>query len=213
MYTALQHLLRQQLTEIPKIPQERRSLLMQMGQHLAEELSTQGSCDLVFICTHNSRRSILAQVWAQVWTEYYALPSVHTFSGGTTVTAPAQPVLDCLQNQGMDVFRLGEEQEAFYALKSGPDAMPQLLFSKEYAHPFNPQNRFIAVMTCAHAEAHCPFIPQAAQRLSLPYDDPKAYDGHAEEAARYQETSLLIARELGLVFQQVAKVGHPSTRE
>jgi arsenate reductase len=57
-------------------------------------------------------------------------------------------------------------------------------------------------MTCTHADENCPFIP-GATRISLPYEDPKAFDGTPEEEAIYAERCRQIARELLFAFSQV----------
>jgi hypothetical protein len=64
---------------------------------------------------------------------------------------------------------------------------------------------FVAIMTCSDADEACPFVPGAALRVSLPYDDPKASDGSAEEAATYDTRSREIAGEMAYLFHRVAE--------
>ena len=52
-------------------------------------------------------------------------------------------------------------------------------FSKHYGDPANPQQGFAALMVCGEADAACPFVKGAALRVSMPYLDPKIYDGGA----------------------------------
>ncbi|MCB0818945.1 MAG: protein-tyrosine-phosphatase, partial [Flavobacteriales bacterium] len=70
--------------------------------------------------------------------------------------------------------------------------------------PANPQKGFCAVMTCSEADANCPIVRGALDRVSLPYVDPKEADDTPEEAARYDERCLQIATELWYVMQQAA---------
>ena len=42
-------------------------------------------------------------------------------------------------------------------------------------------------MVCSEADEACPFVKGAALRLSMPYLDPKIYDGGAYESAKYAE--------------------------
>jgi arsenate reductase len=42
-------------------------------------------------------------------------------------------------------------------------------------------------------------------RISLPYDDPKAADGTSEEAERYEERCLQIATEMMYVMEQAGR--------
>jgi hypothetical protein len=73
-------------------------------------------------------------------------------------------------------------------------------FSKSYEDASNPQQGYCAVMTCSHADENCPLIPGAALRISLPFEDPKAFDGTNEETARYDECCRQIAREMLYAF-------------
>ncbi len=58
-------------------------------------------------------------------------------------------------------------------------------------------------MVCSSADRNCPFVPGAAMRLAIPYEDPKASDGTDEESAIYDARSLQIATEMMYVFSQV----------
>jgi arsenate reductase len=60
-------------------------------------------------------------------------------------------------------------------------------FSKHYSDPVNPQEGFAALMVCGDADAGRPFVNGAAVRESMPYLDPKIYDGSVYEAAKYAE--------------------------
>jgi len=77
-------------------------------------------------------------------------------------------------------------------------------FSKVYAAAPNPQADFLAVMTCSDADAACPQVKGATKRFSLPYDDPKVFDGTAEEVFKYDERCQQIAREMFYLFSNVA---------
>ena len=60
-------------------------------------------------------------------------------------------------------------------------------YSKHYDDPANPQSGFAALMVCGEADAGCPVVKGSAMRVSMPYLDPKIYDGGAYEAAKYAE--------------------------
>ena len=81
--------------------------------------------------------------------------------------------------------------------------MPVIAFSKVYDAPVNPSEGFVAVMTCTQADEDCPYIPGAALRVALPYDDPKASDGSTAEAATYDERCRQIATEMFYLFRSV----------
>src|SRR5690606_2752829 len=114
-----------------------------------------------FICTHNSRRSHLSQIWAQVAAAYYEIPNVHCYSGGTEETALFPKVVETLSNQGLNIFKIAESNNPIYAIKYDANALPIIGFSKKYDSPFNPSSVFAAVMTCSQADDGCPFIAGA----------------------------------------------------
>jgi arsenate reductase len=58
-------------------------------------------------------------------------------------------------------------------------------------------------MTCTHADENCPLVAGADVRISLPYDDPKAFDNTPLEAAKYTERVHEIGREILYAFSLV----------
>ena len=79
------------------------------------------------------------------------------------------------------------------------------MFSKLYDDASNPDADFAAVMTCSEADKNCPYIPGAESRIQLLYDDPKEFDGTAEETEKYDERASQIAAELFYFFAQIVK--------
>ena len=71
-----------------------------------------------------------------------------------------------------------------WGTSSGMDAVE---FSKRYDDAANPKQGFAALMVCGEADAACPFVKGASGRVSMPYLDPKIYDGSTFEAAKYAE--------------------------
>ena len=84
-------------------------------------------------------------------------------------------------------------------------------FSKHYDDPANPQQGFAALMVCGEADAACPFVKGSALRVSMPYLDPKIYDGGAYESAKYAERRDDMGRLMLSVMmqarQRIASVG------
>ena len=89
-------------------------------------------------------------------------------------------------------------------------------FSKHYDDPANPQKGFAALMVCGEADAGCPFVKGSALRVSMPYLDPKIYDGGAYETAKYAERRDDMGRLMLSVMmqarQRIAAVGTPTER-
>ncbi|MDM1045440.1 protein-tyrosine-phosphatase [Myroides sp. 1354] len=202
MYPVLQQTITSLLYQTT-LSEERKEVLIPLVDSLIDQLNTKGSANIVFICTHNSRRSHLAQVWAQVAAHYYGCVTVDCYSGGTEETALAPQVALILQKQGMDVSLLAVNDNPIYSLKYDSRSAPLIGFSKKYNHVFNPASEFIAVMTCSQADGDCPFISGASHRVAIAYTDPKIFDGQPEEERAYREASLSIAQEMFYVFSQV----------
>lgn len=186
------------------ISEERLQLLGRFADLLSDELESNQVVKLNFICTHNSRRSHLAQVWAQTLACHFGL-NIQSYSGGTEATAVYSMIVKTLKKQGFEIGDLKRPENPLYYLKSDKNAQPLILFSKTYNDAFNPNNDYIAVMTCADADENCPMVLGAKHRFALTYDDPKAFDGSVQAEAKYLERSTQIATELYVVFQQIAK--------
>ena len=183
------------------ISESRRALLSDLIAFVTASMEQRGDAVLHFICTHNSRRSQFAQVWAQTAAFYCDLP-VYCFSGGVEVTAFNPRAVQALQAQGFEIQSTGNSNP-HYNISFGIGAAPISAFSKLVEDEVNPKADFAAVMTCSHAEENCPFVPGALESIPLRYEDPKAFDDTPEEAAKYLERSTQIATEMFYVFQQV----------
>ena len=78
-YPPLKQYLSERVEEFSLIPTDRKSELEKVSQYVQDCISKSIPAKLTFICTHNSRRSHLSQIWAQVASEFYGLPKVETF--------------------------------------------------------------------------------------------------------------------------------------
>lgn len=159
--------------------------------------------NLNFICTHNSRRSQFAQIWAQTAAYYYGI-EVNCYSGGVEETAFNERAIASLRRAGFQISAKGYGNPK-YTVSYTNDAAPLLMFSKLYDDAGNPKANFAAVMTCSHADENCPYIAGTEKRIPLLYDDPKEFDGTPEEVRKYDERSKQIAAELFYVFAQIIK--------
>ena len=185
------------------ISDERKVVLLSLVDYIQEKVNAGESIRLNFICTHNSRRSHLSQIWAQAMAYHVGLKNVSCYSGGTEATAIFIKVLETLTSQGFQVLKLSENENPVVAVKFAANENPIICFSKTYDHPFNPSTQFGAVMTCNNADEGCPIVVGAEARFPIKYDDPKAYDGTPLQTEKYAERSLDIAREMLWVFSQI----------
>jgi arsenate reductase len=177
----------------------RRPALETLIQYI-QERAGKGAVRLNFICTHNSRRSQIAQILAQVLAEHLHMDWMQTFSGGTEVTAFHPHAVAALVELGVHIDKPEDGTNPRYRIRIGSRIVNA--FSKLYSHPDNPQKHFAAVMVCSQADAGCPFVPGAERRIALPFDDPKASDGTPKQAETYRTRALEIGTELAWVFQR-----------
>ena len=183
------------------ISDERKGILQVLIDYVQKKLEAGDQVDLNFICTHNSRRSQFSQIWAQTAADYFGVP-VRCFSGGVEVTAFNERAVDSIGRSGFRVSKKGDENPKFFVFKSN-DAEPITTFSKLFDDSINRSERFATVMTCAHADENCPFIPGAEVRIPVRYQDPKPFDDTPQESEKYDERSMQIASEMFYVFSQV----------
>lgn len=189
----------------PAIPEPRKKILQSLAAYIRDRRSAGQTARLVAICTHNSRRSHLAQIWLAVAADYYDIGEIATFSGGTEATAFHPHAVDALRRAGVSIER--DEVNAAnprYRVRWDADATPYLAFSKAYDAPPNPVRDFAAIMVCTQADAGCPVVTGSGLRLSLPYEDPKWSDGSGREAAVYDASCAEIGREMLYALSRVA---------
>ena len=206
--TELTDKLNQTLNSLKKgfkdIPGDRRALLEELAIYIKGKLLSQKEVNLVFICTHNSRRSHMAQIWSCAAAYYYDIQNINTFSGGTLKTAFHPMAVKALQKAGFKIKKLDDKSNPKYRVKIDKKGHPLICYSKRYNHKKNPQKDFVAVMTCSDADESCPVIPGAEYRTTIKYDDPKKFDGKPEAEEMYLERSEQIGREMLYVFSKVA---------
>jgi protein-tyrosine-phosphatase len=194
------------LPAIGEVPTERQTLLDELAAEVRARLVAGQPVELTFICTHNSRRSHLGQIWSAVAAAYYGAKRVEVFSGGTEVTALNPRVVRSLVKSGFLVEDPGGANPR-YQVTFARSLPPLCCFSKLYDADENPKQDFIAIMTCSSAADACPVVSGAARRLALTYSDPKSSDGTAEEVSIYDARSLQIAREMFFVFARAVSAG------
>lgn len=188
-----------------QLTDDRKELLTTISKKIATELIKDGEVNVTFICTHNSRRSQLGQVWAFYAAQYFNL-NINAFSGGTEVTSFYRNTIKTLQKVGFN-FQVDDfsHQNPKYIISFENSTKSILGFSKRYDHPEN-KEPFIAITTCNNADKNCPFIPTASHRLHLPFVDPKASDETPEQEQVYLNTNLQIAGEVHFIFKNVKEL-------
>jgi len=191
--------------EFENLLPERKEVLQPLINFIQAKSLEKEEIRLNLICTHNSRRSHLAQIWAQAAAAHYQIPQVYCYSGGTEATAMFHIVAETLEKAGFKIQTLSTGSNPVYAVKYAENEHPVVAFSKTYYNEFNPEEGFAAIMTCSQADGGCPFIAGAEKRIPITYEDPKEFDQSAEQAEKYSERSLQIGLEMFYVFSQIRK--------
>jgi len=185
------------------ITSDRAEVLEKLISYIKDKTSKDEIIRLNFICTHNSRRSQLWQIWAQTMAYHFGIKNVNCYSGGTEARAMFPKVAETLSHQGFDILKLSETSNPVYAVKYAKNEYPVICFSKEYNHAFNPISNYAAIVTCNSADEACPIVYGAEARFPVKYDDPKVFDGTELMDAKYAERSLQIGEEMWWVFKSI----------
>ena len=185
------------------IPNDRKVILQPLIDFIQEKVNNKQEIQLNFICTHNSRRSHLSQIWAQTMAAYFNIQNVFCYSGGTENTSVYPMVITTLENTGFTTNSISIGENPIYSIKFAENQHPIIAFSKKLDADFNPKSEFAAIMTCSQADGGCPSIFGAEKRIPITYEDPKAFDNTPFQSQKYHERSLQIATELLFVFSQI----------
>lgn len=185
------------------ISDERKAILDVLTVFIQDKKNANKDINLNFICTHNSRRSHLSQIWAQTMASHFNIKNVYCYSGGTEATAMFPVVGETLVGQGFSIDKLSDTKNPVYAVKYQNSKPAIICFSKTFDNNFNPTDNFAAIMTCSHADENCPFIIGAEARIPVRYEDPKAFDNTPQQLEKYLERSIQIATEMKYVFSNI----------
>ena len=191
--------------DFKQISEDRKAVLQPLIDFIQIKVDSKLETRLNLICTHNSRRSHLSQVWAQTAAAYYDIKNVSCYSGGTEATALFPMAAETLKDSGFNIKTLSEGSNPVYSIKYSADELPIIGFSKTYDDDFNPESGFAAIMTCSQADGGCPFIAGAEKRIPITFEDPKISDGTPQQKETYLERSLQIGTEMFYVFSQIKK--------
>ena len=202
MNTKLTQFSEEIILQFDQIPADRKLLLDKLTSYIQGNQNIDKESFLMFICTHNSRRSHFGQILCALAADFYQVPGIQTFSAGTEVTAFHPNAIKALRSIGMEIQITDKSSNPHYFV-SWNSTHSLDAYSKLIEDEGNPKEYFAAIMTCTHAEQNCPFVVGADFRIGLPYDDPKAFDGTAQESEMYLVRVHQIAREIFYVFSRL----------
>lgn len=203
LYPEVQRYIQERAHEFDQIPADRKRDLKKIVEYVASQKNAGEPARLVFICTHNSRRSHMAQIWAAIAAQNYGVSKVESYSGGTEATAFNPRAVAALRRAGIKIEKMTGDKNPPYAVRVQEQGEPIVAFSKVYTDEPNPKKDFCAIMTCSQADKACPLVRGCSLRVAVPYDDPKAADNTPEEAAKYDERAAQISREMLFLFSEL----------
>ena len=186
------------------IPKERQAILNRLSEAISDSLHKHHAAHLLYVCTHNSRRSHFGQVAGSLAAAYFDFDPVQCYSAGTEVTAMNSNAVNALIDFGFSVSSDNTTNNPLYTFEMD-SINPIQCFSKRFDDASIPKGDVIAIMTCTDAEQNCPFIPGAIRRIPLPYNDPKHSDGSGKEQEVYAERFQQILTEALYVFSSLKK--------
>jgi len=191
--------------ELNAVPRERKVVLDDIASGINAQLEAGKPAYLTFICTHNSRRSHMSQIWAQTAAYYYDLNKVSAYSGGTEVTACNCRTITAMRRVGFDIKDATAGDNPVYLVKYAEDRPPIRAYSKLYNADANPKQDFIALMTCSSADKSCPVVKGSVARYAIHYADPRLCDDTPTETTAYNERCREIAREMFYIMSEVRR--------
>lgn len=189
--------------DVSNISKSRKNSINDIINEIKKNTRQHKESRLIFICTHNSRRSIFSEVWSQTFIKYYNLNNIYTFSGGTEVSKVYSGVINTFIKNGFKVTNNKNQYNPTYSIYYGKQNSNIKVKSKLYNSSLNPTSNLIAIMNCSSAEKSCPFIPGASARIYLPFDDPKESDGSQIEVENYRNTNLEVASSMKYLFMNI----------
>lgn len=197
--------------DLDAVPAERKVMLNQIATDITTQLKAGKAANLTFICTHNSRRSHMSQIWAQTAAYYYGLNKVHAYSGGTQVTACNCRTVTAMRRVGFDIQDATTGDNPVYLVRYAEDRPVIRAYSKLYNADDNPKRDFIAMMTCSAADKSCPIVEGAVSRYAIHYVDPRLCDDTPTETTAYNERCREIAREMFFIMAEVHRQTEAAT--
>lgn len=202
MLPKIENYISETIKSFGSIPEERKEVLKKISEYVQKRINEGKTAELIYVCTHNSRRSHFGQIWGKTAAAYYGIENVNTYSAGTEATAFNQNAINAITHAGFRIAQEGEKNPHYFVFYDEKQS-PIICFSKTYLDDSIPQEGLCAVMTCTEADGNCPFIPGTEVRISCPYLDPKAFDGTSQQDEKYQERCKQIATECFYVFSNV----------
>jgi len=204
LYVPLENYCQNFKNEFHLISEDRQQQLEELAHYIFQKQNNNQLTKLNVICTHNSRRSHIGQLWLAAAALFYKKNNIHTYSGGTEATAFNHRSVAALRRVGFEIVTADSAVEnPIYFATFGFSHTPLKMFSKKYDHANNPEKEFAAIMVCSDADEACPVILGADDRFALTFEDPKRFDDTNLESKKYDERVRQIGREMFYLMSKV----------
>jgi hypothetical protein len=190
------------IENLDKIPDERKAMLDEIGKAMSDEYLVHQKGNVLFVCTHNSRRSQIAELWFKYATLYFGIQHFEAYSGGVEETAFNERAILAMERAGFKTHYDKKVDNPVVSFTPGNYPIWNHK-SKIYTHPINPKQDFTALMVCSEADKSCPIVEGATDRFSLPYNDPRYYDDTPSEEKMYDATVEEIGLEMFYLVSQI----------
>lgn len=202
MFSLIQKKIHELTCRYNGITEDRKVILQQLAKCIQDAIATYNRADLLYVCTHNARRSHFGQVAGALATTFYGIDQVFTYSAGTETTQVHEQTIKAIEALGCIVSKIDQTANPKYQINFDGQSLITC-YSKTIYDELLPKQPYIALMTCADADQNCPFLPLATTRIALPYADPKISDGTGNEAFTYTASFEEILTESLYVFAQL----------
>ena len=205
LYPILNEYVKDFPNEFRKIPEDRRYRLNEIVYFLEEQQENKAPSQLIFISTHQSSVSQMAQVWSKAAAYYFGFPGFQSFSGGIKPNEIAINSIETIEKAGFIVYKSDIDGIDVYRVKFSYNLTPIVIFPKKIEHVKNPYDNFMAVFVEENADVNISNIKGTYHRLLLNYNDPIGYEGSGLEDQVYEESCRKVAIEMFYVFFQLRK--------
>jgi arsenate reductase len=186
------------------IQESRLEKLKQIQDYIKSKIHQKEEVNLIFICVQNSRRSHLAQVFAQQAAIQNNFSNVHCFSGGVEVTRIHPNTIEALKRFGFSIIQKSEGDNPLFEIDIEGIKLP--LYSKNFEDVTKQLKSFAAIMVCSETETNCPYVPNAEKKILLPYDDPKFADNTNNPIDEYVRVASIIKEEMQYIFSNIKEL-------
>jgi len=188
------------------IKKERKTKLAVLAAQIKQLKRELSPVEIMVVCTHNSRRSHMGELWLRVGIDYYGLSNLRIHSAGTERSAINIRTIRSFQAIGLLVEKsMNKEENPNYKINWRTDEKSYTGYSKEIGSEELPTNGIVSILVCEDAAENCPFIVGSKLRINLPYEDPKRYDDTLEERTKYLERNLEIGSEMFYLLSELER--------